>query len=647
MKLSSSSTNFKSKKISFNGIINSEYFFHRSGPIKLALNQDRIIKNNYYIKKAHKKIDQGRKLKRVESREDEDLDLSQEYRRNKTRIPADLNKVILKYDKKFQIQNQKFHDNKDDNDKFLSYWHYVNDLSEKKERELMLKKFFNDKDKNSINYHMKEVKNMCENMFKTSPLLSGNRYLDIFFYYLSEFDKNYENKKKMFYIKQKALKFLEKLKDLVDFVEVIQDTGLDAITKDVRIKHSKYRTEYERKVKLELKKNAIKQRKQDIKDIKQLEKMNKKTTKTLLCMEKNKNILEDENFPLDINSKIEKSRNFISSNISPYSTQSRFHIFTGNKNSKMNNTASTAFYLSGKGFFTNKNNKKFFSGLNNDINKEEEILKSAIQNYKFKFERKRPSLISLKKNYSDIREKKEKSETIRSLKEQKLSIKNRFNFIHLTQRKPNLISSIDKIKDVNPNFSSSKRLSISKKVKLNTQSQFSNLKENSTNIIQTISKENNQIINKKSLGSNKSSNDINEKSIINNEDNNNINLKKIKKIINKKKSRLSVLYNEIKKQKKIKDSNKKNVKNYFVKKKKIENQLNLSNSVYIMDMIKKAKNIIDGIDIEQRTKKVFQTHLSHEQLKKLDSIKEINKRVRGLDIQFVKDIINYKSNKNN
>ena len=134
MKLSSSSTNFKSKKISFNGIINSEYFFHRSGPIKLALNQDRIIKNNYYIKKAHKKIDQGRKLKRVESREDEDLDLSQEYRRNKTRIPADLNKVILKYDKKFQIQNQKFHDNKDDNDKFLSYWHYVNDLSEKKER---------------------------------------------------------------------------------------------------------------------------------------------------------------------------------------------------------------------------------------------------------------------------------------------------------------------------------------------------------------------------------------------------------------------------------------------------------------------------------------------------------------------------------
>ena len=127
----------------------------------------------------------------------------------------------------------------------------------------------------------------------------------------------------------------------------------------------------------------------------------------------------------------------------------------------------------------------------------------------------------------------------------------------------------------------------------------------------------------------------------------NINIKKIKKIINKKKSRLSVLYNEIKKQKKIKDSNKKNVKNYFVKKKKIENQLNLSNSVYIMDMIKKAKNIIDGIDIEQRTKKVFQTHLSHEQLKKLDSIKEINKRVRGLDIQFVKDIINYKSNKNN
>ena len=643
-KLSLSSKNFFPKKINFNNLLNSEYFFHRSSSIKLALNKDRMLRKNYYIKRARPQIDQGKKPKKEESNNSDD---SENYHRDKTRIPSDLNKILLNYDKKFTKQNQKFHKSKSNNDIFMSYWHMVNDLSEKKERELMLEKYFNDKNKNSINYHTKEVKKMCENMFKTSPLLSGNRYLDIFFYYLSEFDKNYENKKKMFYIKQKALKFLEKLKDLVDFVEVIQDTGLDAITKDVRIKHSKYRTEYERKVKLELKKNVIKQRKQDIKDIKLLDKMNKKTTKTLLCMEKNKNIFEDENFPLDINSKIEKSRNFISSNISPYSTQSRFHIFTGNKNSKMNNTASTAFYLSGKGFFTNKNNKKFFSGLNNDINKEEEILKSAIQNYKFKFERKRPSLISLKKNYSDIREKKEKSETIRSLKEQKLSIKNRFNFIHLTQRKPNLISSIDKMKDVNPNFSSSKRLSISKKVKLNTQSQFSNLNENSTNKIETISKENNQIINKKSLGSNKSLNDINEKSIIKNEDNSNINLKKIKKIINKKKSRLSVLYNEIKKQKKIKDSNKKNVKNYFVKKKKIENQLNLSNSVYIMDMIKKAKNIIDGIDIEQRTKKVFQTHLSHEQLKKLDSIKEINKRVRGLDIQFVKDIINYKSNKNN
>ena len=109
----------------------------------------------------------------------------------------------------------------------MSYWHYINDVDEKKERKLMLDKYFNDKDKNSINYYTKEVKKMCDNMFKISPLLTGNKYIDIFFYYLNEFNKNYNDKKKVAYIKQKMKKFLEKLKDLLDFVEVIKDTGMD------------------------------------------------------------------------------------------------------------------------------------------------------------------------------------------------------------------------------------------------------------------------------------------------------------------------------------------------------------------------------------------------------------------------------------
>ena len=195
-KLSLSSKNFFPKKIPLNNLLNSEYFFHRSNPIKLALNRDRMLKKDFYIKRARPQIDQGRKPKSEDSNNSDDSD---DYRRNKTRVPADLNKILLKYDKKFLKQNQKFFKSKSNNDIFISYWHNVNDLSEKKERQLMLEKYFNDTNKNSINYHAKEIKQMCENMFKTSPLLSGNKYLDIFFYYLNVFSLE-----RNFWMKEKA-----------------------------------------------------------------------------------------------------------------------------------------------------------------------------------------------------------------------------------------------------------------------------------------------------------------------------------------------------------------------------------------------------------------------------------------------------------
>ena len=349
-KLSLSTKNFFPRKIAFNNLLNSEYFFHRSVPIKLALNRDRVLKRDFFIERAHAQVDQGRKPKKDEN---DNINDSDDYRRNKSRVPADLQKIILKYDKKFEKQNQKFYKSKSNNDMFTSHWHSVNDLSEKKERQLMLEKYFNDKDKNSINYHTKEIKKMCENMFKTSPLLNGKKYLDIFFYYLNEFKNNYNDIKKMEYIKKKIIKFLVKLNNYVDFVEVLQDSALDSITKDVKIKNSKYKREYEAKVRMEELKNAILQRKEDKKNIKESDIIIQTTLKTINDLDKNKNLFDDISIPLDINSKIEKSRNYLSPNKTPYSTRNKFHI-SENKKTKMNSTQSTAFYLSEKRFFCKK-----------------------------------------------------------------------------------------------------------------------------------------------------------------------------------------------------------------------------------------------------------------------------------------------------
>ena len=639
LKASNSTKNFHLRKISFNGILNSEYFFRRSGPIKLALNQDRVLRKNFFVRRARPKIDMGKITKRREFKENNELNTSQDYRRDKTKAPGDLNKVIRKYGKKFYTQNKKYYDLKNENDVFLSYWHYINDLSDKKERELMLRKYFNDKDKNAINYHTKEIKKMSENMFKASPLLNGKRYLDIFFFYLNEIGKHYEDKNKLDYIKQKLIKFLEKLKDLLDFVEVTQDTGLDEITKDIRIKNSKYKKLYMEKVKKEEMKNAIKRKKEDEISIQQSKKMIENTNKTLNDLEKNKKLFNDDNFPLDINSKIQKSRNSVVPNITPYSTQNKFHIFSGNKTSKMNSTSSTAFYLSGKGFFNKNSNKKVFSGLNDNYQeqKEDDNLISETEKNKLKFTQIKPKRLGKDRYSVTLYPSFAKNTLVKELE-------NRFNIKNLTCRKASLITKInlDKIK----NLTLSNLPNISENIMNDKQFKYSNIKDLSSRRIMENMQESNMIPKKVNfIQKNKTSDEILKDFSKQSHDSLN-SLMNMKKGLNKNKSQLDLLYDDTKNTKKIKEKSNEDIKKYFIKKGKINESMSSLKNVYGLDIINQAKLITDKMDIEQRTKKVFQSHLTYEQIKHLESIRDINKKLKAMDIQFVNQIIKYKSNKN-
>ena len=658
--------NIHPKKISFNGLLNSEYFFHRSGPLKLALNKDRILKRNYYVKKARPKLYEGLPSRHSESNESEDSNISQELRRNKTKIPSDLNKIILKYGKKFLAQNEKFHEYKNNNDDFLGYWHSVNNANKKKEKKLMLKSYSSDGDKSSINYHSKEIKKECEDMFKTSPLLTGNRYIDIFFYYLNEFNRSYKDKNRYAYIKQKMIRFLEKLKDLLDFAEVMKDTDIDSITRDVKMKNSNYYIKYREKVALENMKNRMKQRKENIKSIKESKRMIKNTAKTLISLEKNKNALEGDISPLYINEKIERLRHFVVPKELANSTQNKFLMLSENKSPKMNNTASTGFLLSGKGFYNkNYNYKKIFSGLSqksgvakiednsessiqkiNETNKFKTIdsLQTPIPKTKFKFNKLTP------KKISDIRtpkldNKKELKSSLKPLEKEKITPNKtytRFMTKNLTYKQSSFSTKISKESKINyKNLASTKNIDISKRISYYSQYQFNNLKELSLNKLKENLKENSLMKRRINIGRNigktlkeKKSESFNKNDFEKNEH--------MQKILNKFKSKLLSLYDNIKNKKALKGKDN-GVKNVLDKRAQSEKAMKSLKNVHIMDIIKKAKIISERMDIEQKTKKVFQAYLSYEQIKKLEGIRDINRRVKALDVSFVDQIINFKS----
>ena len=596
------------KKISFNGILNSEYFFHRSGPLKLALNKNRLLNQNFFLDKAKNKFSL-KKNKRVGT---DESNTSQEYKRDKTKIPGELYKVILKYGAKFLNQNEQFFSCKKENDDFLSYWHFINDRSKKKERKLILEKYFNEEKKNGINLNSNLIKTMTQNLFKESPLLSGNKFSEIFFHYLSEFDKNYQNKDKMIYIKQKVKNFLEKLRDFLKFVEVQQDSGMDSITKDIKLKNSKYQQEYLKKVRIENIKMLKKRRKENIKNNKISKKIIKKTGETLTSLEKNKYFLDEDIPPSDINSKLEMYRNFLSPDKTSYSTQSKFHIFTPNLTSKMNSTSSTAFQLSGPGFFTKKNNKKIFSGLNYQINNnlDDSNIKSATQINKLIFHKLNP---------------------INS---------------NLTTRKNLSLSKFGKlnIKDKIINLTPSKELDTSSRKNPIKKNKYTSIKESSSYLMDEKIKLK-DLIKRKTIINNKNNNfsgNKKEKSKKNNND-----LKNMKKLLNKSKSQLSVLYEISKNRSNFDYNGNDELKDYFVKRGKVDESLNSLKKVHSMDIIKKAQLITDKIDIEQRTKKIFQSYLTFEKIKKLEGIRSINNDVRHLDKNFINNIIKYQSSKIN
>ena len=686
----------KKKRTNLSAILNSEYFFHRSIQIQMALNQDRLLPMDYLIKKAKPKINTGKKKKIDENKNKEEKDSSFEANKEKEKkeIPDELEKILDENQKKFAIQNKKYHNLKEHNDIISGYWHYINRKTKKEEREILFKRYFSKNDKNTINLYSEHLQKFCLNIFKSNPLLMRKKNAEMFFHYLSEFNKYYKDENKFLYVKQKIVLFLEKLRDYLEFVKIKADTSLDSISKDIKIKNSKFVKEMELKVKQELKnlkeKNLIKIEK----DMKESQKIIDKTKETLDALFKDKTIFEDPAFfdpdynkifilkSRNVEYKFKNNYNYHNQSIPNINVSKDNYNYSPNKTQKMNSTISTGFYQPDR----IKNKNKSNNDIKIDKNNEEEILihntkpNDTVKFQKIKIKKPMKRAVSTvfnfgkKKNLIDmLTNKPSQIQNINKINIEKIKIENEKNsgresisssiyndneknkMDKIIQLKNNLsnnnynIASYRKSEEENiakilSNKSSSKMINMNKKSRTSSISIIKDISKDKDKE-KDISRESKNFRKKSIIGTDKETIKINkyksdfmvknDRAILKNF----VSLKRNQSFnYNLGKDPVVILYEEIKNKQKIKQKDVDNIKLYLNKSGK-----NFRKNLKSMDIIRQAKKITDRMDIERKTKKVFQPHLTYEQLKRLDDVKEINKKLNKLDVEYLNRIFDYKS----
>ena len=640
----------------------------------MALNKNRVLPLDYLIRRTKSKINSGITLK---PKKTEDDLFSESYRNthlDKRKIPEELEKILNENEQKFLVQSQEYLNLKNENDKSLGYWHYIQEMGKKKKQEIFAKKYNISENKNDINLYSDKVQKLSETMFRLNPLLITKEKIDIFFYYLGEFNKYFFNKKKYEYIKKKVVNFLKNLKDFLDYVEIKADSNIDTIGKEIKMKNSKFIKGLNNKVKAELKSVKIKQRMLNNIEIKSAKKMIRKTKKTLESIHKDKNFFEDpiyfdKNF-INFNKnkkKFEmKSRNKLKKN-----NYNQFNLSAPNfaKNINMNqtikmSTASTGFFTKEKNNMM-KNNK-ILPKAESCKNREDIIIEDSNINFKkIKMNKKLMdkritsalnfpnNKIILKANTIKPKKSRNISENKKSTEKEKDSISSSFYNNNIEQNRTkklfynnNLIrkSSVNSLKltggEKNKNSNillSPENVNIMAKsgetpmIKINKNI----LKKKTFNAIQT----NNyfKFNNMKPRGKRQRSSIVSSNTLITKNRNSN-DFSSNDKSKTKSKLQLSTLYEDIKSKPKLNYFEINDINSYFV-----QNGKKIRNNLKLLDIIIQAKKTMHKYDIDQKTKKVSQMNLNAEQINKLNDLKEINGHIEALDLFYINNIFDFKS----
>ena len=653
----------KNKTKNLSKILNSDLFFESSGMIKMALNKNRLLDRDFGIKRAKPKIDIGKKnksisptikhfSKRLKEEENDNNNINNFFQ--KKEIPFELADIIENNKTKFKKVFDSFHDLKSKNDEFTTHWQFVQKsvekLKKKKKEDIVevhdkkneeffknLKKYeFSNRDK----IEMELQKKLSENVFKSNPLMIKNNN-DMLFYYLYEYKNKFINFKE-----QNPTKYLNKMKELLDFAEIYVDYKKDKANKDITTQNERFLMKRQQKIDEENMKLNEEKEKQNIIDNEISKKMIKQTKRTIKLLNKNKNYFEDKKyFSCNINNNM--STTFYKNSIS----KSKF--LTPNKNCLKMSKSSSNFHFRDQSQFKFNNTLKLLQQRRLNLSKQLSSIidnKNKIQKIKIEnFPKKNYSLEDntninpLIKNSNEPNSKdsiiltnsgrNNNKNILTHLKEfhksNSLNMNNETFHNKFNQNSSNL-PAIKKFPFQQTNSGEGRGVPSSKN--------FSNFlpqkeKENSSNL--TSSKNNNDS-NRSSL----------KKSLVNDlvSTNKKENIKRqsrnsklmdenIKKVV------VSDLYDKLKDGKDINKNTLKHIYKYIYHKK-----LKKKNKKDTINLIKDVQLLSDGFDINKVTKSIEDIPSKEiKQIKQIKNFKNINNELNILDKRYVKEICEFKA----
>ena len=665
------------KRLNFSAILTKDYFSKNIIKIQLALNKKRMVPLNYNIRRVKSKIDSGMSLKIKKQKEDEMIP-SYKDQVDINNIPQELEKILEENEKKFMVQNKEYFKLKEENDKSLGYWHYIQKIQNNK-KDTFNKKYFGEEDKNMVNLNSDKVQKLSETMFKLNPLLITKEKVDLFFYYLGEFNKYFFHKKKYEKIKKKVVLFLNNLKDFLDYVAIKSDTSIDSIGKQIKLKNSKFLKELNNKIEVELQNMEIKQKKLNELEIKRAKRIIRKTKKTLKSIKKNKNFFEDpvyfdphysdkerKNKEMKSRNKLIKNNNF---NLSAPNFMKDINTYKMNKTAKMS-TASTGFFHN-----ENKNEKniKIIPKIESSKNRDNIIIDDSNSNLKknLYLTNKRLTSLNYQNNKIILNAKAIKSRISRNDKIKKeenkkssdlISVSSSFynNQIEINNLRRNLYNKNFYFERKSININSLQPPIEEDKDIILTPEYVENINEDKSEQNKMI-KINKNILKKKTFNYT----DKNYMFKFKNPNNSDLDLKfrekrgktfgkssnsstnKFRNYKNfdfndkaktKTNLQLSTLYESIRVKPKLNNNELKDINTYF-----IQNGKKIKANFKLMDIISQAKKTLLNYDIEQKTKKVAQSNLTSEQTNKLKDLKEINNNIEFLDVYYISSFIDFKS----
>ena len=662
------------KRLNFSAMLTKGYFNNNIIQIQMALNKDHILPSDYLIRRTKPKINTGIKIKQKRNDDEISMDSYQPHL-DKKNIPEQLEQILLKAKKDFAVQRNLYLSLKKENDKGLGYWHFVDEMRKKNRQHILNKKYAKeDMNKNSINLYSDKVEQLSENLFRLNPLLITKENIDLFFFYLGEFNKYYNNKEKYAYIKKKVIDFLERLKEFLDYVELKADSTIDKIGKEIKILNSKYIKGLNLRIKAELKNMKIKEKQLNLREIKSAKKYIKLTQKSLESINRDKHFFEDpifdpnyQSYAFDKDSRY-KTRNKLYNNNKRFAlTSQNFYksINVMNQTNKLS-TASTGFFVKDK---KEMKRTKNITESENNKNKEELTIEDSNANFqKLKVRQKlynkrvssalnfpkdrlilKSNTIKLRKtrNISQDKPENKKNSEINSftssfnnnLDQDKL---NKFQnharkySISIQSLKQNLARHLIKLRHLPPEKNILSKSGLNPMVRINKhilkKKTFNNIitkndfKFNQNNVeLEIRLKENKKRSSFASSNSLSNKNYRNSKEVPRND---------------RTKSRINLknLYENLKSKIKVNMNDVKEIKSYFNDKGKT-----IRDNWKLMDIISKMKNTINNYDIEQKTKKISQSNLTWEQKERLQDVKDINKLMDNLDIYYMNHYFDFKS----